>query len=93
MDEEKETFQIMLDQVEREPDELAEKIDQDFRKIKKIVSSISVAFLLARPQNQAVYDFFDQVTMWHSKRNFNTPSTVRKDKKTLFEIAVLRRCR
>ena len=35
MDEEKETFQIKLDQVERERDELAEKIDQDFRKIKK----------------------------------------------------------
>jgi CYTH domain-containing protein len=45
IDEEKESFQIKLDQVERERDELAEKINQDFRKMMRMFLSISLFFL------------------------------------------------
>ena len=43
--EEKETLRLKLDSIERERDDLAEKIDQNFRKWKKYHGTWTVPFL------------------------------------------------
>ena len=57
MDEQKETLELKLDQIEHERDKPAEKNDGDFRKL------VYMFPLLERTQSEAVYDFFEQITL------------------------------